>query len=100
MSVIERTIQVGFQLRVHFTDAVFNPSNLLLKEVLVNDRPGQIRKALVVLDEALAAAQPDLVQKIENYFVAHGDSVKLVCAPLVIEGGERAKNSDFHVSEI
>jgi 3-dehydroquinate synthase len=100
MSVIERTIQVGFQLRVHFTQAVFDPSNPLLKDVLVNNKPGQVRKALVVLDEALAAAQPDLSQKIESYFEAHGSSVKLVCAPLVIEGGERAKNSYFHVSEI
>jgi 3-dehydroquinate synthase len=100
MSVIERTIQVEFQLRVHFTQAVFDSSNPLLKEVLVNNRPGEIRKALVVLDEALAAAQPGLTQKIENYFSAHRDAVKLVCAPLVIEGGERAKNSYFHVSEI
>ena len=100
MSVIERTIQVGFQLRVHFTQSVFDPSNPLLKDVLANNHPGQIRKALVVLDEALAAAQPELSQRIEKYFEAHKDSVKLVCAPLVIEGGERAKNSDFHVSEI
>ena len=100
MSVIERTIQVDFQLRVHFTQAVFDPANLLLKEVLVNREPGQVRKALVVLDESLALAQPDLAQNIERYFFVHADSVKLVCAPLVIEGGERAKNSYFHVSEI
>ena len=100
MSVIERTIQVDFQLRVHFTQAVFDPANLLLKEVLVNREPGQVRKALVVLDESLALAQPDLAQNIERYFFVHADSVKLVCAPLIIEGGERAKNSYFHVSEI
>jgi 3-dehydroquinate synthase len=100
MSVIERTIQVGFQLRVHFTHAVFDAVNPLLRDVLANHKPGQIRKALVVLDESLAAAQPDLARKIENYFAAHRDSVKLVCAPLIIEGGERAKNSYFHVSEI
>ena len=100
MSVIERTIQVEFQLRVHFTQAVFDVTNPLLKEVLINNRAGQIRKALVVLDESLAAAQPELAQKIEDYFAAFPDSMKLVCAPLVIEGGERAKNSYFHVSEI
>jgi 3-dehydroquinate synthase len=100
MSVIERTIQVGFQLRVHFTHAVFDAANPLLKNVLVNNNPGQIRKALVVLDESLAAAQPELPQAIENYFAAFPDSIKLVCAPLTIEGGERAKNSYFHVSEI
>lgn len=100
MSVIERTIQVGFQLRVHFTHGVFDVANPLLKDVLVNTRPGQIRRALVILDEALAAAQPNLTQAIENYFAAFPDSIKLVCAPMTIEGGERAKNSYFHVSEI
>ncbi|MEO7299486.1 MAG: 3-dehydroquinate synthase [Verrucomicrobiota bacterium] len=100
MSSIERTIQVGFQLQVHFTQGVFDLSNSLLKDVLANNKFGTIRKALVVLDDSLAAAQPDLVQTIENYFAAHADSMKLVCAPLIIEGGERAKNSDFYVSEI
>src|SRR5207244_199078 len=28
------------------------------------------------------------------------DSVQLVCPPLIIEGGERTKNSDIHVSEL
>jgi 3-dehydroquinate synthase len=100
MSVIERTIQVSFQHRVHFTQNVFNPANLLLKEVLQNDRPRPNRKALVVIDEALAQAQPNLSRNIENYFSAYGDSLKLVCPPIIIEGGERTKNSYFHVSEI
>ena len=100
MSVIERTIQVDFQLRVHFTQGVFDPANPLLKEILVNRRPGQARKALVVLDESLALAQPELAAGIERYFSFHAESVTMVCAPLIIEGGERAKNSYFHVSEI
>jgi 3-dehydroquinate synthase len=100
MSVIERTIQVGFQLKVHFTHGVFDAANPLLKNVLANGQTGQIRKALVILDEALAAAQPELGAKIESYFAAFPDAIRLVCAPLTIEGGERAKNSYFHVSEI
>ena len=100
MPVIERTIEISFPLRVHFTRGVFDPLNPLLKEVLAPNFSGQARKALVVLDDCLAAAQPALVQTIENYFAAHADSLKLVCPPLVIEGGERSKNSYFHVSEI
>jgi 3-dehydroquinate synthase len=48
----------------------------------------------------LAQAQPDLLERIQDYFTAHGDALQLVCPPLVIEGGERTKNSYFHVSEI
>ncbi len=96
---IERTIQVGFQLRVHFTQNVFDPGNRLLADILINNKPGQACKALVVLDQTLAVAQPNLAQKIETYF-STDKALKLVCPPLIIEGGERAKNSYFHVSEI
>jgi 3-dehydroquinate synthase len=36
----------------------------------------------------------------ETYFASHADVLKLVCAPVIVEGGERTKNSYFHVSEI
>src|SRR6266571_6873053 len=100
MSVIERSIQVGYRLRVHFTQDVFGPTNRVLKEVLVNDEPQIIHKALVVMDESLAQAQPGLTPKIEAYFSQHSDCLNLVCPPFIIEGGERTKNSYFHVSEI
>jgi 3-dehydroquinate synthase len=104
MSVIQRSIQVGWQLRVFFTEDVFAPANLVLKTAL--DDPssaptsGTPPKALVVLDESLAQAQPDLARRIEAYFSAHADRVKLVGPSLVIEGSERAKNSPIHVAEI
>ena len=34
MSVIERSIQVGWQLRVFFTENVFAPDNLILRDTL------------------------------------------------------------------
>jgi len=100
MSVIQRSIQVGYDLRVCFTHHVFDLANLVLKQVLTGDARPAVRKVMVVLDEALAQAQPRLGQQIEKYFAAHSDCLSLVCAPLVIEGGERTKNSYFHVSEI
>ena len=100
MSAIERTIQVSYQLRVHFTRRVFDSANPLLKTVLTNGEHPGVRKALFILDETLALAQPNLARDIENYFAAFPDELKLVCPPLIIEGGERAKNSYFHVSEI
>src|SRR5438105_4828406 len=99
-SVIERTIQVCFRHQVHFTKRIFDPANSLLRMVLQNNEPREIHKALVVVDEALAVAQPKLTERIEAYFAAYTDSLHLVCPPLVIEGGERTKNSYFHVSEI
>ncbi len=100
MSVIQRSIQVSYQLRVHFTRKVFDVANPLLNTILVNDEPTRIHKTLLVLDESLAQAQAGLAQRISSYFAAYSKSLKLVCPPFIVEGGERTKNSYFHVSEI
>ncbi len=100
MSVIERSIEIGYQLQVLFTHNAFDPANLTLQRVLRDDANATHRKALVVLDESLSLAQPSLARRISDFFAAHSLGPKLVGPPLVIEGGERTKNSYFHVSEI
>ena len=100
MFVIERTIRVNFQHRVYFTRGVFAPANPLLREVLIHDEREATHKALVVLDDSLALARPDLARDIETYFSAMPGRLQLVCAPMLMEGGERVKNSCFHVSEV
>lgn len=100
VSIIQRSIQVSYDLRVYFTRSAFDSANLVLKEILTREPADAARKVLIVLDESLAQAQPQLAPQIEMYFAAHSDSLKLVCPPIVIEGGERTKNSYFHVSEI
>src|SRR6184192_1520956 len=99
MSAVRKTIEVSYDLRVFFTEHVFEATNLVLKQAMA-DKAGQVKKVLLILDEALAQAQPALGRQIEYYFASHAQALKLVCRPLVIEGGERTKNSDFHVSEI
>ena len=100
MSLIERSIQVRYQLRVHFSQNIFDPANPLLEQTLTNEDRDTLHKALVVLDESLATAQPELSPRIETYFGLHRQCLNLVCPPFIIEGGERTKNSYFHVSEI
>jgi 3-dehydroquinate synthase len=100
MSCIERTIQVSYRHRVYFTRTVFSPENPLLRQVLAGEKADGVARVLVVVDEMLSQRQANLLQDIEAYFARHSEELKLVCAPLVIEGGERAKNSYFHVSEI
>jgi len=100
MSTIERSIQVSYRHRVLFTRRVFDSSNPVLRDALANGEEKEQHKAFVVLDESLARAQPQLTRDIEAYFTAFSESLKLVCPPFVIEGGERTKNSYFHVSEI
>ncbi|HXS68591.1 MAG TPA: 3-dehydroquinate synthase [Candidatus Polarisedimenticolia bacterium] len=100
MSAVKKTIQVGYELRVFFTEHAFDAANLVLQQAMSSDKPGHAKKVLLILDESLAQARPEIARQIENYFAAHQDTLKLVGPPLIIEGGERTKNSDFHVAEI
>ena len=97
VTAIKRNIRVNFQHQVHFTDGVFDAANPLLREILGG--PTAVA-ALVVVDEGLALAQPELADRIAHYFAADHGRLHLVCPPLIIEGGERAKNSYVHVAEI
>ena len=100
LSRIERTVTVSWRHQVLFTQNVFDAENATLRDTLVDGEDREPRKTLVVVDEALAQAQPTLVTQLETYFKTHADALDLVCPPLVMEGGERTKNSYFHVSEV
>jgi 3-dehydroquinate synthase len=97
MSVIQRQIQVGWQLRVFFTENVFAPDNLTLKDALADAEP---RKVLVILEDSLGQARPAIEKQIEHYFSAHAKQLQLVRTPLPVVGGEQSKNSIPLVTEI
>ena len=97
VSVIERSIQVGWQLRVFFTENVFALENLTLRDALADVGP---RKVLVVLEDSLAQALPGLEHRIASYFAAQVGKARLVRPPLFVNGGETAKNSQTLVADI
>ncbi len=97
MKVLERSIQVGWQLRVCFTEDVFAPTNLSLVNALAGDGS---HRAMVVLEDSLAQALPELESQIEKYFAAHVNSLKLVRPPLFVPGGESSKNSITLVTDL
>ena len=99
-SRIERAITVNWRHQVLFTQNVFDTENATLRDALVDGEKREPRKTLIVVDEALAKAQPTLLSQIQAYFKTHSDCLNLVCEPVVMEGGERTKNSYFHVSEV
>lgn len=103
MSVVERVISVNYRHQLHFTDRVFARENPVLASVLVGDAAPSVGtrvKVLLVLEEALAAARPELVRQIEAYFGADSDRLHLVCPPVRVNGGESVKNDWARVVEI
>ncbi|HEX7653461.1 MAG TPA: 3-dehydroquinate synthase [Verrucomicrobiae bacterium] len=97
MSAIERQIQVSWPLRVCFTENVFAPENPALVNIL-SGRP--VARVLVVLEDALAQARPEVEAQINAYFRAHAANVLLVRPPLFVSGGETAKNSQTLVNDL
>ena len=97
MPEIRRSIQVVWQLRVFFTEDVFAPDNLTLRDVLADIAP---RKVLIVLEDSLAQALPEIEPQIQKYFTAHADRLQLVRPPVFVSGGEDAKNSSTLVSNL
>jgi 3-dehydroquinate synthase len=84
-------------LRVFFTEDVFAPSNPLLREVLADTAS---HKILVVLEDTLAQAHPNLEAQIERYFTTHTEPLHLCRAPILVTGGEQLKNSPTIVSDL
>lgn len=91
MSVVERVISVNYRHQLHFTDRVFARDNPVLASVLVDahSQPAAARvKVLLVLEEALAAARPELAPEIEAYFGVHPQRLQLVGPPVRVTGGK------------
>jgi 3-dehydroquinate synthase len=98
MSVIERSIQLTWQLRVFFTEDVFHADNPVLKDVLT----GIVSpvRVLLVLEDSLAQAHAGLEKQISDYFQAHRATLQLARSPLFVSGGENSKNSPTIVTDI
>jgi 3-dehydroquinate synthase len=84
-------ISVPFDYPVYFTHDVLSPGKGLLAAAL--DRLGERRRhrAVVYVDDGLAAAQGDLLERIKEYFHAHRDALELAAPPQIVRGGETAK---------
>lgn len=124
LPVIQGEVKVRFDYAVHFTTDLFAPHNSLLREVLTgkewappqnghapredagNTSPGAssapgegVTRALFVVDEDVERASP-VLRDIRAYFQAHRGAIALAGEPLVLSGGEQAKNEPGHVAAI
>jgi len=100
MQPIEQTVQITYQYTVYFTHHLFARNNLLLRDVIRVSSMGPSRKVLCVIDRGAVLHHPDLLIAIDTYCQEHNSVINLVAAPLVIPGGERAKNDTTNVIAI
>jgi 3-dehydroquinate synthase len=94
MSRYDFQIPVTFKHRIVFTRDAFSPGNSELAEILIE---GGGRRAVVFLEEMVAAAWPDLVDQIQTYFSTLDLEFR---GTSIFTGGEVSKADDHLVREI
>jgi len=94
---IEQAFAVPFRYQVCFTENIFDASNNTLAKLLNN---GKKAKAFFVIDQGVAEAHPELLAQIKSYSGIFKEDFVLCADPLIVPGGERAKNEQEHFRNI
>ena len=87
---------VPFEFPLHFTRGVFDRQNALLETIVARHEPARRHRLLVVIDDRVAAATPDLHDRVLGYAAAHSASIDLALPPVIVPGGEAVKNDIAH----
>jgi 3-dehydroquinate synthase len=82
---------MSFRYQVHFTRDLFAPGNTLLRDVAAEPDKGP-KKMLLIVDRGVYRHHPRVLVQAEEYARRHRDAVTLAARPVVVEGGETAKN--------
>jgi 3-dehydroquinate synthase len=88
---MDAQLGVHWTHRLRFTTRVFDPGNVTLRDVLP-DAAEDPARVLAVIDSGLAQRWPKLEEQIRRYADAHRSRLSLAGQPLIVPGGEDAKN--------
>jgi (E)-4-hydroxy-3-methyl-but-2-enyl pyrophosphate reductase len=94
---IRATFSVPYDYEVLFTSDVLAPRNTVLRDALAG---GPRARVLSVLDAGLVDHHPGLPEAVVAYAAAHADRIDLAAAPIVLPGGEEAKEDPRHVQAV
>jgi 3-dehydroquinate synthase len=97
MDYLQQSFTITFQYKVFFTTGLFDVSNTLLRDYLV--QRGGNKKILFVIDAGVLQAHPHLKKDIQTYFDVH-QGAQLVRDMLVIAGGEIVKNEESYFRQV
>src|SRR6266849_1290143 len=100
MQPIRQSVQVTYNYSVYFTKHLFARENPLLRDVVSVGEMQPLKKILCVVDRGVWQHHPDLLDAISSYCQYHRSLMSLVCPPLIVPGGECAKNDATNVTTI
>jgi len=100
MQSLHQQFQVRFQYPVHFTTGLFRLDNPLFSQTIQEQTSVFISKVLVIIDDSVAEAHPQLVEQIQTYAQANHTVFQLCGPPMIVPGGEGCKNTTVWVEKI
>ncbi|MEL6928352.1 MAG: 3-dehydroquinate synthase [Cyanobacteria bacterium J06600_6] len=95
---IQQEVKVNFAYGVHFTRGLFAVGNPLLSEVV--GATSQAKSILVAIDSGVVKQHPELINQIAAYTNHFSDKLNLTSQPMIIPGGEAAKNDPLLINKI
>jgi 3-dehydroquinate synthase len=95
---IVEEIRVSFAHRIFFTSNLFQKQSPLFHSLLVREAPHAPAQVVVVIDRNVAEANPGLCASVDRY--CREWSIALAGEPLLVQGGETAKNDREVVEQV
>jgi 3-dehydroquinate synthase len=100
MKTIKQQFTVPFTYSVEFTENLFDSSNSLFADTIKDEHSALKPSVLFVFDSGMFSHHPDLMKDISSYASAFSNQFSLIPEPVIIPGGERAKNDPNNVQMI
>ena len=99
MQTLDQEFSVTYRYQVHFTRNLFTDHRNALLETLRNSAREEPTELLLVIDDGVLEHHPDLPDALRS-FAREESAVTTPGEPIVLPGGERAKNDPDHVRRI
>lgn len=100
LKTIHQNISVKFHYEIHFTNKIFNLKNPTLAQAIACDHEKKPKKILAIIDGGLIEFWPDLLKQLTNYINFYAEVLTLAAEPMLIPGGEAAKNDPRLLEQI
>ncbi|QKQ74142.1 3-dehydroquinate synthase [Nostoc sp. TCL240-02] len=97
--LIHQRVSVTFNYEVYFTQNLFELKNPTLAQVVTVDEETP-KKVVAVVDAGILKYQPELVKQLVAYTKFYGEVLAIAAEPMIISGGEAAKNDRTLVEQI
>lgn len=97
---IHQRVSVTFHYDVHFTTGLFQLGNPLLAQVIATDGETSPKQLVAVVDAGFLRHHCGLLRQLAAYTDWYGDILTLGVEPIIVPGGEAAKNDPRLLEQI